>query len=75
MIVSSTVLAQAPAVAAPPLPGAPAAGGTAEAERVIVTGSNIPTAEEVGPNPLCLALTWLFALDAWTPLKTGCGGA
>src|SRR5262249_62182941 len=24
----------------------------AEAERVIVTGSNIPTAEEVGPNPV-----------------------
>ncbi len=23
----------------------------AEAQRVIVTGSNIPTAEEVGPNP------------------------
>src|ERR1700736_6453376 len=37
-------------------PAAPAAGapttGTAEAERVIVTGSNIPTAEEVGPNPV-----------------------
>ena len=34
---------------------APATGGsatTAEAERVIVTGSNIPTAEEVGPNPV-----------------------
>ena len=28
------------------------AGATAEAERVIVTGSNIPTAEEVGPNPV-----------------------
>ena len=26
--------------------------GTAEVERVIVTGSNIPTAEEVGPNPV-----------------------
>jgi hypothetical protein len=24
----------------------------AEVERVIVTGSNIPTAEEVGPNPV-----------------------
>jgi hypothetical protein len=24
----------------------------AEAERVIVTGSNIPTADEVGPNPV-----------------------
>jgi outer membrane receptor protein involved in Fe transport len=28
------------------------AAATAEAERVIVTGSNIPTAEEVGPNPV-----------------------
>src|SRR5438094_8060712 len=28
------------------------AGATAEVERVIVTGSNIPTAEEVGPNPV-----------------------
>src|SRR5437762_4721900 len=27
-------------------------GGVAEVERVIVTGSNIPTAEEVGPNPV-----------------------
>src|SRR4051794_39891154 len=36
--------------------GQPAAGapttGSAEAERVIVTGSNIPTAEEVGPTPV-----------------------
>lgn len=41
--------------APPPAPDAqPAAptGATAEAERVIVTGSNIPTAEEVGPNPV-----------------------
>src|SRR5437773_2334674 len=29
-----------------------AATGVAEVERVIVTGSNIPTAEEVGPNPV-----------------------
>src|SRR5450432_3877943 len=29
-----------------------ATGGTAEVERIIVTGSNIPTAEEVGPNPV-----------------------
>jgi outer membrane receptor protein involved in Fe transport len=28
------------------------ANGTEEAERVIVTGSNIPTASEVGPNPV-----------------------
>ncbi len=28
------------------------AGGEATTDRVIVTGSNIPTAEEVGPNPV-----------------------
>src|SRR6266436_9915582 len=33
-------------------PGAASAAGTAEVERVIVTGSNIPTAEETGPNPV-----------------------
>jgi len=40
----------APGTAAPPA----AVSGNAEAtaERVIVTGSNIPTAEEVGPNPV-----------------------
>src|SRR6187431_474151 len=27
-------------------------GATAETERIIVTGSNIPTAQEVGPNPV-----------------------
>src|SRR5215468_848803 len=42
------VFAQAPAAPA----GAAAAGATAEVERVVVTGSNIPTAEEVGPNPV-----------------------
>ena len=26
--------------------------GVAEVERVIVTGSNIPTAQEIGPNPV-----------------------
>ena len=31
---------------------APSAAGTVEMERVIVTGSNIPTAEETGPNPV-----------------------
>ena len=30
----------------------PAGSGTVEVERVIVTGSNIPTAEETGPNPV-----------------------
>jgi iron complex outermembrane receptor protein len=46
--------AQQPAAAAPaPAPAPPGPGGTeATAERVIVTGSNIPTAEEVGPNPV-----------------------
>ena len=36
----------------PPPSGAPAAAGEATAERVIVTGSNIPTSEETGPNPV-----------------------
>ena len=31
---------------------APSPAGVAEMERVIVTGSNIPSAEEVGPNPV-----------------------
>jgi hypothetical protein len=41
-------------LAAPPPPGAAPgpAPGAAEVERVIVTGSNIPTAEETGPNPV-----------------------
>ena len=52
MFVSSIAFAQVPAAPAPPPAGAPATGATAEAERVIVTGSNIPTAEEVGPNPV-----------------------
>jgi iron complex outermembrane receptor protein len=30
----------------------PSAAGVVEVERVIVTGSNIPTAEETGPNPV-----------------------
>jgi iron complex outermembrane receptor protein len=33
-------------------PAQSATGGTAETERIIVTGSNIPTAQEVGPNPV-----------------------
>src|SRR6266487_6687233 len=36
----------------PPTGAAPAPGTQAEVERVIVTGSNIPTAEEVGANPV-----------------------
>jgi iron complex outermembrane recepter protein len=44
LIFASNAFAQLPAPAAP----APAA----EVERVVVTGSNIPTAEETGPNPV-----------------------
>ncbi len=45
LIIASNAFAQNPP---PPLADA----ATPEAERVIVTGSNIPTAEEVGPNPV-----------------------
>lgn len=51
--IRSIVFAQEPSS---PSPGTPPvdANGTAmsEAERVIVTGSNIPTAQAVGPNPV-----------------------
>jgi len=47
LIFASNASAQLPA---PAVPGSPAP--TAEVERVIVTGSNIPTAEETGPNPV-----------------------
>src|SRR6266478_2266988 len=50
LIFASNAFAQLPA---PAVPGAtPAPAGEAVAERVIVTGSNIPTAEETGPNPV-----------------------
>src|SRR5437870_11340599 len=51
-VLASNAFAQlpAPAAPAPPPPGAPAP--SAEVERVVVTGSNIPTAEETGPNPV-----------------------
>src|SRR5204863_7404411 len=52
-ILASHAVAQLPAPAAPPPPPPPgAAAPSAEVERVIVTGSNIPTAEETGPNPV-----------------------
>jgi iron complex outermembrane recepter protein len=57
LIIAMSARAQEPAPTAPPTgtniapAGAPAAT-EATAERVIVTGSNIPTAEEVGPNPV-----------------------
>src|SRR5438034_5392145 len=50
LIFASTASAQLPAPAVPAAPGAP--GGQAEVERVVVTGSNIRTAEETGPNPV-----------------------
>src|ERR1041385_7111239 len=49
-LIAVSAYAQNPAPAPPT--GAAPAGGQAEVERVIVTGSNIPTAEEVGPNPV-----------------------
>jgi hypothetical protein len=45
---ASSAFAQNP----PPPSGPTPTPAAAEAERVIVTGSNIPTAEEVGPNPV-----------------------
>src|SRR6267378_6588476 len=50
LIFASSASAQLPAPAVPANPAAPAP--QAEVERVIVTGSNIPTAEETGPNPV-----------------------
>ncbi len=51
LIATLSLFGQEPA--ASPAPAAANQGPvTAEAERVIVTGSNIPTAEEVGPNPV-----------------------
>src|SRR3984893_13316297 len=57
LLILSNAFAQEPAAPAPATgtnipPAGGAAGGQAEVERVIVTGSNIPTAEEVGPNPV-----------------------
>src|SRR5260370_7303447 len=52
LILASNAFAQNPAPPPPGAAAAPAPGGQAEVERVIVTGSNIPTAEEVGPNPV-----------------------
>src|SRR6202011_5681550 len=57
LIIATSARAQEPAAPPPtgtnvaPSNAAPAAT-EATAERVIVTGSNIPTAEEVGPNPV-----------------------
>jgi iron complex outermembrane receptor protein len=50
LIITSNAFAQNPLP--PPPTGAAPPTTAAEAERVIVTGSNIPTAEEVGANPV-----------------------
>jgi len=51
LILASNAFAQLPAPAVPAEPAA-APPSSAEVERVVVTGSNIPTAEETGPNPV-----------------------
>src|SRR5690348_17456505 len=48
LLIASKLSAQALA----PRPAQVTTGATAEVERVIVTGFNIPTAEETGPNPV-----------------------
>ena len=50
LIIASNAFAQTPTP--PPPPDASPAPAAAEAERIIVTGSNIPTAAEVGANPV-----------------------
>jgi outer membrane receptor protein involved in Fe transport len=71
LIFASNAFAQNP----PPPPAAAQVGApsgiapgaqAAEVERVIVTGSNIPTAEEVGPNPV-------FSLNRDLINKSGAG--
>ena len=54
LLIAPKLSAQAivPAAVASPPPAQATTGATAEVERVIVTGSNIPTAEETGPNPV-----------------------
>jgi len=64
LIFASTAFAQNPA---PPGAAPAPAPVAAEVERVIVTGSNIPTAEEVGPNPV-------YALNRDLINKSGQGG-
>ena len=52
IVLNLSAQAIVPAAAASPPPAQVTTGATAEVERVIVTGSNIPTAEETGPNPV-----------------------
>src|SRR5206468_11019526 len=54
LLITPKVPAQAivPTAVASPPPARVTTDATAEVERIIVTGSNIPAAEEVGPNPV-----------------------
>ena len=53
LLFAANTFGQAPPLGGgPPPSGAPAPASEAVAERVIVTGSNIPTSEETGPNPV-----------------------
>ena len=54
LLIAREISAQAlvSAVVASPPPAQVTTSATAEVERIIITGSNIPTAEEVGPNPV-----------------------
>src|SRR5205809_7848602 len=54
LLIAPKLCAQAivPAAVASPPPAQVTTGAMAEVERVIVTGSNIPSAAEVGPNPV-----------------------
>src|SRR5206468_10255318 len=52
LIIASNALAQNTPPPPPPPTGAGPAPPPTEVERAIVTGSNIPTAETVGPNPV-----------------------
>jgi hypothetical protein len=52
LLIAAKVLAQAIAPVESPAPGLITADAISAVERVIVTGSNIPTAEETGPNPV-----------------------
>ncbi len=67
LLFASNALAQNPPPPPPPGAAAAPAPGAAEVERVIVTGSNIPTAEEVGANPV-------FSLNRDLMNKSGQGG-
>jgi iron complex outermembrane receptor protein len=63
LIFAATAFAQAPPPPPPP-------GGVAEAERVIVTGSNIPTAQEQASIPVTTySAEWLQKAGANTPVE------